>query len=51
MLVDPEELATSIYQLFTAEAREQIGSMKIRRKRKSSPKPATPSTETAVQSD
>jgi len=51
MLVDPEELATSIHQLFTAEAREQIGPMKIRRKRKSSPKPATPSTGTAVQSD
>jgi len=51
MLVDPEELASSIHQLFTAEAREQIGPMKIRRKRKSSSKPATPATGTAVQSD
>jgi hypothetical protein len=51
MLVDPEELATSIHQMFTAEAREQIGPMKIRRKRKSSPKTATPATETDVQSD
>ncbi|MCE9619066.1 MAG: type I restriction enzyme HsdR N-terminal domain-containing protein [Planctomycetes bacterium] len=43
MLVDTEELASSIQQMFTAEAREQIGPVKIRRKRKTKTKTASAS--------
>jgi hypothetical protein len=38
ILIDEEDLANAVHSLFTLEAREQIGPMKIRRKR--SPKPA-----------
>jgi hypothetical protein len=34
ILVDHEELATKLHEMMTAEAREQIGPMKIRRKRR-----------------
>jgi len=38
ILVDHEELAASLHEMLTPEAREQIGPMKIRRKRRSSKK-------------
>ncbi len=38
ILIDEEDLANAVHSMFTPEAREQIGPMKIRRKR--SPKPA-----------
>ncbi len=44
MFVDIEELAASIHQMFTPEAREQIGPMKIRRKRKATSRPVPPTT-------
>lgn len=36
--VDEEDLATAIHEMFSAEAREQIGPMRIRRKRKAAKK-------------
>ena len=38
ILIDEEDLANAVHSMFTPEVREQIGPMKIRRKR--SPKPA-----------
>ena len=39
LLVDEEDLASAIHGLFSIEAREKIGPMRIRRKRKVSQKP------------
>lgn len=39
LLVDEEDLASAIHGLFSIEAREKIGPMRIRRKRKASRKP------------
>ncbi len=36
IIVDPEELASSLHEMLTTAAREQIGPLKIRRKRKPS---------------
>lgn len=51
--VDEEDLATSIHEMFSAEAREQIGPMRIRRRRKAGKKAAAPdsSSDTAKKGD
>ena len=47
-MVDPEDLARALQQLFTPEAREEIGPVKVRKRRKTNrkPKPKPESDET-----
>ncbi len=44
LLIDEEDLATAIHEMLSTEARERIGPLKIRRKRKSKPTPTAGGT-------
>ena len=45
LLVDQEDLANAIHSMFTPEARERIGPLRIRRKRRAAKPRETPATE------
>ena len=47
VLIDREDLAKALHQMFTPEAREQIGPVKVRRRRKTT-KPKRPESEPKV---
>jgi predicted type IV restriction endonuclease len=48
MLIDEEDLAAAIHGMLSTEAREQIGPLKIRRRRKVQPRAAAPPAEAAA---
>jgi len=41
LLIDPEDLARSLHEMLSPEAREQIGPMRVRRRRRAPRKPTT----------
>lgn len=47
ILIDPEDLAAAIYSMLSTEAQVQIGSLKIRRRRKVKPRAILPDQETS----
>jgi predicted type IV restriction endonuclease len=51
VMIDPEDLAVAVHDMFSAEAREEIGPVRIRKKRKVARKPDAKSSAIAATSD